>query len=91
MVPAQCAKYVSPPLPAHILDAAYHVAHSTNANPSHDPIFVATYPKPSVATRARHPPRRARGRSARATTHEDVFVDALVHALGAPALDRDDD
>ena len=44
-----------------------------------------------VATRARHPPRLARGRSARATTHEDVFVDALVHALGAPALDRDDD
>ena len=30
-------------------------AHSTNANPSHDPIFVATYPKPSVATRARPP------------------------------------
>ena len=44
-----------------------------------------------VATRARHPPRLARGRSARATTHEDVFVHALVHALGAPALDRDDD
>ena len=44
-----------------------------------------------VVPRARCPPRLARGRASRATTREDVFVDALVDALGAPALERDDD
>lgn len=44
-----------------------------------------------VGPRARHPPRLARGRASRATTREDAFVDALIDALGAPALERDGD